>query len=407
MTRSPRHPVTRHPSPSLHGYLVIDKPAGLTSFDVVARARRLLGEKRIGHAGTLDPAATGVLPLAVGAATKTLEFLTRRLQDLPGRRHLRRRDRQPRHRGPVTRVADAEALTAEQVDAALAGFRGPGEQIPPMHAAIKVGGQKLYDLARRGEEIPRAPRPVTFHRPGDARLGAADRDPPRRLLQGDVYPRPGPRPRRGARDGRLPLQSGPLAQRAVPSLRSDHPGRAGGGRAALGLAAHRRASRCSGVGLARARAGSGRRPPLAAGIDHRSGGDYLRSHPRLRCRGELAGNRACRRRREAAGGHARSLPRRAPRERSSRPRPPQSPPTISLPASASSPSARSTASIAATGGCWIRPSGVGRNSTSPSPASPSSRSRRRSCARRRSRAASRRPRRSWSGWRRRGSTRSW
>ena len=63
------------PSPSLHGYLVIDKPAGWTSFDVVARARRLLGEKRIGHAGTLDPAATGVLPLAVGMATKTLEYL--------------------------------------------------------------------------------------------------------------------------------------------------------------------------------------------------------------------------------------------------------------------------------------------------------------------------------------------
>src|SRR5262245_23844250 len=63
------------PSPSLHGYLVIDKPAGWTSFDVVARARRLLGERRIGHAGTLDPAATGVLPLAVGLATKTLEYL--------------------------------------------------------------------------------------------------------------------------------------------------------------------------------------------------------------------------------------------------------------------------------------------------------------------------------------------
>ena len=68
-------PITHHPSPSLHGYLVIDKPAGWTSFDVVARARRILGERRIGHAGTLDPAATGVLPLAVGVATKTLEYL--------------------------------------------------------------------------------------------------------------------------------------------------------------------------------------------------------------------------------------------------------------------------------------------------------------------------------------------
>src|ERR671912_671955 len=102
--QSPYHPMT--PSPSLHGYLVIDKPAGWTSFDVVARARRVLGEKRIGHAGTLDPAATGVLPLAVGVATKTLEFLT---------------------------------------------------------DASKIGGQKLYELARRGEEIARPPRPVTFY----------------------------------------------------------------------------------------------------------------------------------------------------------------------------------------------------------------------------------------------------
>ena len=163
ITPSPQHPITRHPSPSYHGYLVIDKPAGLTSFDVVARARRLLGEKRIGHAGTLDPAATGVLPLAVGAATKTLEFLTDAsktyLADITFGVETDSHDIE----GRVTRVADTRALTAEQVDAALTAFRGPGEQIPPMHAAIKVAGQKLYDLARRGEEIARAPRPVTFH----------------------------------------------------------------------------------------------------------------------------------------------------------------------------------------------------------------------------------------------------
>ena len=123
-----------------HGYLVIDKPAGWTSFDVVARARRILGERRIGHAGTLDPAATGVLPLAVGVATKTLEFLNDASktylaevtfgvetdsQDIDGR---------------VTRVAGAESLTVERVEGALALFRGPIAQIPPMHAAIKVGG---------------------------------------------------------------------------------------------------------------------------------------------------------------------------------------------------------------------------------------------------------------------------
>ncbi len=151
------------PTPSLHGYLVIDKPAGWTSFDVVARARGLLGEKRIGHAGTLDPAATGVLPLAVGAATKTLEFLNDASKTYLAEVTFGVSTDSHDIEGRVTRVADASHVTGEEVEAALAGFRGPGEQIPPMHAAIKIGGQKLYDLARRGEEIPRAPRPVTFH----------------------------------------------------------------------------------------------------------------------------------------------------------------------------------------------------------------------------------------------------
>jgi tRNA pseudouridine55 synthase len=142
---------------------VIDKPAGWTSFDVVARARLLLGEKRVGHAGTLDPAATGVLPLAVGLATKTLEFLNNvsktYLADVTFGVETDSHDGD----GRVTRVAGAEGLTVERVETALARLRGPSHQLPPMHAAIKVGGQRLYDLARRGLEIPRAPRPVTIH----------------------------------------------------------------------------------------------------------------------------------------------------------------------------------------------------------------------------------------------------
>jgi tRNA pseudouridine55 synthase len=160
-TRLPRP--ERSDPPSLHGYLVIDKPAGWTSFDVVARARRLLGEKRIGHAGTLDPAATGVLPLAVGMATKTLEFLNDAsktyLADVTFGVETDSHDIE----GRVTRTAGTEEVAADAIEAVLARFRGPGEQVPPMHAAIKVGGQKLYDLARRGEEIPRSPRPVTFY----------------------------------------------------------------------------------------------------------------------------------------------------------------------------------------------------------------------------------------------------
>ena len=150
-------------SPSLHGYLVIDKPAGWTSFDVVARARRILGEKRIGHAGTLDPAATGALPLAVGMATKTLEFLNDASKTYLAEVTFGVETDSHDLEGRVTHTTDAAGLTADAVEATLARFRGPGEQVPPMHAAIKVGGQKLYELARRGEEIARAPRPVTFH----------------------------------------------------------------------------------------------------------------------------------------------------------------------------------------------------------------------------------------------------
>ena len=146
--------------PALHGFLVIDKPAGWTSFDVVARARRLLGVRKIGHAGTLDPAATGVLPLAVGHATRVLEYLTE--ADKTYRADVTfgiATDSHDRD-GTVTVVRDASALTGEQIEGALVGFRGPIMQVPPMHSAIKVGGRRLYDLARRGEEIERAPRPV-------------------------------------------------------------------------------------------------------------------------------------------------------------------------------------------------------------------------------------------------------
>jgi tRNA pseudouridine55 synthase len=149
--------------PTLHGYLVIDKPGGWTSFDVVARARRILGEKRIGHAGTLDPAATGVLPLAVGAATKTLEFLTDASKTYLAEITFGIETDSQDIEGRVTRITDASALTADDVTAALTRMLGPQDQIPPMHSAIKIGGQKLYELARRGEEIARPPRPVTFY----------------------------------------------------------------------------------------------------------------------------------------------------------------------------------------------------------------------------------------------------
>lgn len=152
------------PSPPLHGFLVIDKPAGWTSFDVVARARRLLGTRKIGHAGTLDPAATGVLPLAVGHATRVLEYLA--VADKTYRAEITfgvETDSHDRD-GQVVAERDASALCRERVEAALARFRGAIAQVPPMHAAIKVNGQRLYELARRGEEIERDPRLVVISR---------------------------------------------------------------------------------------------------------------------------------------------------------------------------------------------------------------------------------------------------
>lgn len=148
--------------PGLSGYLVIDKPAGWTSFDVVARARRLLGERKIGHAGTLDPAATGVLPLAVGAATKTLEYLSGASKSYLAEMTFGVQTDTLDVEGRVTRISPVTHLTTEMIANALTALRGPGFQIPPMFAAIKVNGERLYERARRGETIERAPRPVTF-----------------------------------------------------------------------------------------------------------------------------------------------------------------------------------------------------------------------------------------------------
>ncbi|HET7091976.1 MAG TPA: tRNA pseudouridine(55) synthase TruB, partial [Thermomicrobiales bacterium] len=120
-------------------------------------------EKRIGHAGTLDPAATGVLPLAVGAARKTLEFLAEASKTYDAEITFGIETDTWDRDGAVVATAAAGDLTRGQIEAALAPFRGAFAQTPPMHSAIKIGGRKLYELARKGEEIERPPRPVTIH----------------------------------------------------------------------------------------------------------------------------------------------------------------------------------------------------------------------------------------------------
>lgn len=145
-----------------NGILIIDKPAGWTSHDVVAKLRGLLHERRIGHAGTLDPMATGVLPVFVGRATRAVEFAADREKEyLAGLRLGLTTDTQDTT-GTVLSTHPVD-LTRAQVEAALAPFRGEILQLPPMYSAIKLQGQKLYELARRGQEVDRPPRPVTIH----------------------------------------------------------------------------------------------------------------------------------------------------------------------------------------------------------------------------------------------------
>jgi tRNA pseudouridine55 synthase len=150
-------------SSGLHGYVIIDKPAGWTSHDVVAKMRRLLGERKIGHAGTLDPAATGVLPLAVGDATRTLEYLADDAKTYLAEITFGVETDSYDADGVVTSIGDATRIDRSRVEAALASMIGPQEQVPPMHSAIKIGGKRLYETARRGETVERPPRPVTFY----------------------------------------------------------------------------------------------------------------------------------------------------------------------------------------------------------------------------------------------------
>ena len=145
----------------MNGIVIVDKPSGWTSQDVTARLRRVFDTRRIGHGGTLDPMATGVLPVFVGRATRGVEFFehaekTYETLLLPGLTT----DTED-VTGTVLRK-QAVQLTEEAVQAVLHKFRGEIMQVPPMYSALKVGGQKLCDLARKGQEIERKPRPVTI-----------------------------------------------------------------------------------------------------------------------------------------------------------------------------------------------------------------------------------------------------
>jgi tRNA pseudouridine55 synthase len=157
MTRSSSQSAIRDPQ-SQDGILVIDKPEGLTSHDVVARVRKLLGTRRVGHAGTLDPFATGVLVVCVNRATRLVQFLTGDDKEYVATMRLGfATDTGDLTGTPKTPVTDAGNITSDKVQETFSRFLGPIKQIPPMYSAKKVGGVKLYEMARRGEEIERAP----------------------------------------------------------------------------------------------------------------------------------------------------------------------------------------------------------------------------------------------------------
>ena len=144
-----------------NGILVIDKPAGWTSMDVCAKLRGVFHEKRVGHGGTLDPMATGILPVFIGRATRAVEFAEKSDKEYIAGLKL----------GVITNTQDITGevletrpacVSREQLEEALEQFRGDILQIPPMYSAIKINGKKLYELARKGREVERPARPVTI-----------------------------------------------------------------------------------------------------------------------------------------------------------------------------------------------------------------------------------------------------
>lgn len=147
---------------AMNGIIIIDKPEDWTSHDVIGKLRGVLHERRIGHGGTLDPMATGVLPVFVGRATRAVEFCENAEKEyIAGMRLGITTDTQDTT-GNILEESDASDISEEQICAILPRFIGNIEQIPPMYSAVKIGGKKLYELARKGVEVERKARRITI-----------------------------------------------------------------------------------------------------------------------------------------------------------------------------------------------------------------------------------------------------
>lgn len=145
----------------MNGILLVDKPSGMTSHDVVDRVRKAAGIRRVGHTGTLDPAATGLLILCLGKATRLSEFLTGLDKTYQGTILLGTTTNSYDLDGEILEVRDVPVLEPGQLQQACDAFTGTIMQLPPMVSAVKVGGERLYKRARKGEVVDREPRPVT------------------------------------------------------------------------------------------------------------------------------------------------------------------------------------------------------------------------------------------------------
>jgi tRNA pseudouridine55 synthase len=145
------------------GLVIVDKPGGLTSHDVVARIRRLAGTRRVGHAGTLDPMATGVLVVGVEKATRLLGYLTLTEKQYDATIRLGQSTSTDDAEGELTKTAPATGLTPETINKAIAELTGEIQQVPPAVSAIKVDGQRAYKLTRAGSAPELKPRPVTVY----------------------------------------------------------------------------------------------------------------------------------------------------------------------------------------------------------------------------------------------------
>ena len=211
--------------------MVVDKPAGVTSHDVVSKCRRIFATRKVGHAGTLDPMATGVLVVGIERATKILGLLTATDKSYAATIRLGQTTTTEDADGEVLQTVSAQRVTDADIEAAVAELRGEISQTPSAVSAVKVGGKRAYRLAREGQAVELAARPVRIDRFEvlDVRRSGRPGGRGRRggLLEWHLHPGAGPRCRRRPGRGRAPYRAAAHKGRAIRARRGAHARRPG------------------------------------------------------------------------------------------------------------------------------------------------------------------------------------